>query len=257
MKRLLTTIAIFIILITSVLAQGGVSATELLLQANKQYESGNFEAAIKTYEQLMNLGVADSTVYYNLGNAYFKRGDLGHAILNYRRAQKLSPRDADIRANLALARGKTTDNIQSSGAVLNQLAAFSEYWLTLDELAWSTLVLWILLAALIIGISWVYRPAIQRLLRIGAIAVAGLFLAGAVMFASRIIVSQQQPAAIIVATEVDVTSGPGDQYVTEFTLHSGTEVVLSETRGKWVRIALPGNQLQGWVPADTVAAIAN
>ncbi len=239
------------------LAQGGVSATELLLQANKQYETGNFAAAIDTYEQLVDLGVRDSTVFYNLGNAYFKNGDLGRAILNYRRAAQLSPRDADIRANLTLARSKTIDNIQSSGSAISQLAAFSQRWFTLNELAWVSLGLWVLLATLIIAHSRIYRPVWRKFVQYTLAVVAALFVAGAVMLASRIIVSQNQPAAIIVAEAVDVTSGPGEQYVTEYTLHGGTEIVLGETRGKWVRIALPGNQLQGWIPASTVEAIAN
>lgn len=258
MKRLFLAAIIFILPMTAVLAQDGISATELFLRANKQYEAGDFSAAIDTYEQLINLGVANSTVYYNLGNAYFKNGDLGHAILNYRRAQLLSPRDDDIRANLALARSKTTDNIHSNSASLvSQLATSSEQWFTMNELAWGTLVIWILLAALIIAISWWYHPVAQRILRYSATIVAILFLASAAMFASRTITAQRQPAAIIVAEVVDVTSGPGEQYITEFTLHSGTEVIIKETRGKWVRLSLPGDQLQGWVPTGTVEPIAN
>ena len=55
---------------------------------------------------------------------------------------------------------------------------------------------------------------------------------------------------------MNVTSGPGEQYVTEFTLHSGAEVRLIERRDYWVRLALPGGQLQGWVPAEAVEAVA-
>ncbi len=257
MKRFLLAAILLVALTVPALAQGGVSATELLLQANKQYEAGNFAAAIDTYEQLVGLGVRDSTVFYNLGNAYFKNGNLGRAILNYRRAAQLSPRDADIRANLALARSKTVDNIQTGGSAITQLAAFSESWVTLNELAWAALGLWILLAALIIVHSRLYRPGWRKAVQYTLMVVTALFVAGAVMLAARIIVARSQPAAIIVAETVNVTSGPGEQYVTEYTLHGGTEVVIGETRGKWVRIALPGNQLQGWVPADTVTAIAN
>ena len=257
MKRIFLAAIILFALTIPALAQGGISATELLLQANKQYEAGDFPAAIDTYEQLVGLGVRNSTVFYNLGNAYFKNGDLGRAILNYRRAAQLSPRDADIRANLALARSKTVDNIQSSGSVITQIAAFSENWFTLNELAWATLGLWVLLAALVILHSRLYRPNLRDLVQYTLAVVTAIFVAGAVMLAGRLIVSRSQPPAIIVAETVDVTSGPGEQYVTEYTLHGGTEVVLGETRGKWVRIALPGNQLQGWVPADAVAAIAN
>jgi SH3-like domain-containing protein len=58
-----------------------------------------------------------------------------------------------------------------------------------------------------------------------------------------------------VADEINVISGPDDQYVTEFTLHSGAEVELVETRGNWARLQLPGGQLQGWVPAESIIGI--
>ena len=62
--------------------------------------------------------------------------------------------------------------------------------------------------------------------------------------------------AVIVASEVEVTSGPGAQYVTEFTLHNGAEVNLVEARGNWVRQALPGAELEGWVPASAIEPIS-
>ena len=60
---------------------------------------------------------------------------------------------------------------------------------------------------------------------------------------------------IVVAEEVDVTSGPGSQYVTEFTLHSGAEVDLLESSGNWARLVAPGTDLEGWVPASAVEAV--
>ncbi len=258
MKRYLLAAFFFIGIFLPVLAQSGSSATEMLLKANKLYEDGQFSAAAESYEQLAGMGMQNSIVFYNLGNAYFKNGDLGRAILNYRRAARRAPRDADIRANLALARSKTEDNIQgSSASIPAQLAAFSEHWVTTNELAIGSLALWVLLAALIIAITQLYHPLAQQILRYSIAVIAVLFIGGTAMFASRIIITRTQPAAIIVSAAVDITSGPGDQYVTEFTLHSGTEVTLIETRGKWVRLALPGNQLQGWAPAGAVEAVAN
>jgi uncharacterized protein YgiM (DUF1202 family) len=65
-----------------------------------------------------------------------------------------------------------------------------------------------------------------------------------------------EPNAVVVAPVVDVTSGPGGQYITAFTLHGGAEVSLLEMRGSWVRVALPGGEQQGWVPARAVEAVA-
>ncbi len=73
---------------------------------------------------------------------------------------------------------------------------------------------------------------------------------------SRMYVNGAQAEAVVLGQEVDVTSGPGTQYVTEFALHNGAEVRLLETRGSWLRLALSDGELQGWVPAAAVEAVA-
>ncbi len=75
--------------------------------------------------------------------------------------------------------------------------------------------------------------------------------------ANRYYLQQTSPPAVIVAQEVDVTSGPGDaeQYLVEFNLHTGAEVQLLEKRPGWRRIALSGHDFQGWVPAEALVSI--
>ncbi|MFQ5578720.1 MAG: tetratricopeptide repeat protein, partial [Anaerolineae bacterium] len=130
------------------------SPTGIMLQANRLYEAGQFAEAAQTYRQLIDRGLQNQVVYYNLGNAYFKQGDLGRAILNYRRAGRLVPRAPDIRANLTLARAQTVDAIQVAGkAPLNELATLVQTWLTLNEMAALSLGLWLALALLVIARS--------------------------------------------------------------------------------------------------------
>ena len=72
---------------------------------------------------------------------------------------------------------------------------------------------------------------------------------------SRLYVEQNNVEGVVVAGEIAVTSGPGAQYVTEFVLHSGAEVKLIEQRETWTRLAVPGSDLEGWVPAGAAAAV--
>src|SRR6476659_1044175 len=69
-------------------------------QANKLYEQGKYGEAASGYGKLAQAGQVSSALYFNLGNALLKSGELGRAILNYRLAQRLAPRDPDIRVNL-------------------------------------------------------------------------------------------------------------------------------------------------------------
>ena len=68
------------------------SPTDLMAEANAQYERGEYGDAAQQYEALIASGYEDAALYYNLGNAYFKKGELGLAVLNYLRAEELSPR---------------------------------------------------------------------------------------------------------------------------------------------------------------------
>jgi tetratricopeptide (TPR) repeat protein len=237
------------------LAQSDGSPTEAMLAANQNYEAGQFAEAVAGYEALIKSGLQDGVLYYNLGNAYFKQGDLGRAILNYRRAQRLDPRDPDIMANLNVARAQTIDQIEVAPAgSLSNLIKIAEDWLTLREAANLAVALWLLIALL--ALLAIFLPRLRRLAYI-AIAGLSLFLAvGLISMANRYYSEQRYPPAVIVAPEVNVTSGPGtsDQYLLEFSLHAGAEVHFLESRPGWRRIALPGD-LQGWVSDETVVAV--
>lgn len=79
-------------------------AESLFSQGNQSYAKEGLEEAITAYETILNMGLEGGALYYNLGNAYFKHGSLGKAILNYLRAKRFLPRDADLASNLSYAR---------------------------------------------------------------------------------------------------------------------------------------------------------
>ncbi|MCB0190516.1 MAG: tetratricopeptide repeat protein [Anaerolineae bacterium] len=244
-----------ILMVTTTLAQA-VSPTEAMAAANQNYEAGNYIQAIEIYERIIEAGVEDSALYYNLGNAYFKEGDLGRAILNYRRADQLDPRDIDISANLRLARSQSLDKLDSTndeGSI--NFVRVVENWLTIGEASVLALLLWLLLCALAI-IAIVSRKFRQTSL--WGMAIVGVFLlAGLISIGNRLYNAHYYPPAVIVAEKVDVMSGPGgaDNYVVEFELHSGAEVTQLESRDNWRRVSLPGNDFQGWISASSIEPV--
>ena len=255
----LTIIGLFLINQTLLLAKPSAMATDAMFTANQLYETGQFNQAAQGYQQLVDQSFADSALYYNLGNAYFKQGDYGRAILDYRRAELLAPRDPDIQVNLDLARSQIVDQLtetDTSESLVSALGRWTQQCVTTNELAITVLASWVLFAFLMIIFSNTGKGKILREGLQYALIATGLVLAvGIISLGSRLYVKNSQPEAVILAEEVDVTSGPGAQYVTEFTLHSGTEVRLLEARGNWTRLALAGDELQGWVPASTVEAV--
>ena len=232
----------------------GPADLEAMAASNALYEGGHYEQAARSFQQLVDKGYGDPVLYYNLGNAYFKDGDTGRAILNYLRAERLSPRDGDIRANLDFARGQTLDVLESGESPLVTSVTSLLFRFTASELGAVALAFWILFAScllfLLIGprrwLAWT-KPAV--------VVTAVLLLLGGGSLGARLYVDSASREAVIVAEEVDVVSGPGSRYTPEFTLHAGTETGLVEKRGAWARIALPGGSLQGWVPAAAVEEV--
>jgi len=260
----LTIMALFVANQALLFAKPPVAATETMHTANQLYESGQYAQAAQGYQQLADQGFADSALYYNLGNAYFKQGDYGRAILSYRRAAQLAPRDADIQTNLNLVRGQVIDqfedNVEETAATsqgfVSGLGKATQAWLTLNELAMITLGVWFLFSVLVIVMSNLRKGgSLREVLQYVLVTTSLVLTIGIVSLGSRLYVEHNNPEGVIVAGETAVTSGPGPQYVTEFSLHSGTEVKLVEQRENWVRLAVPASDLQGWVPANAVEEI--
>ena len=230
--------------------------TDLMDEANAQYERGEYADAAQQYEALIDSGYEDAALYYNLGNAYFKNGDLGRAVLNYLRAEELSPRDADIRANLEFARARAVDDVESGGESLAaSVSTGASRWVTVGEMGVLSLVLWVV-TAIAIGALVVWRSVPRRTaVRNGAFVVSAATLLSFLILLSMLYANPNDDSAVVVASEIDVVSGPGTQYELEFPLHSGAQVRLIDSRRGWVRIALPGGDLQGWVQSDAVEAL--
>jgi cytochrome c-type biogenesis protein CcmH/NrfG len=113
-----------------------------MAKANRLYESEKFLETAARLQALADAGVRDGRLYYNLGAAYFKIGDVGRAVLNFRRAQVLLPRDDDVAASLRLARTMTLDHIEVGGReTLASVARRIVERTTLNEAAYFALLL--------------------------------------------------------------------------------------------------------------------
>ena len=221
-----------------------------LLQANRLYEHEQYTEAIRVYQELVLNGIDDAAVYYNLGNACYKNNDIGCAVLNYRRAQRLQPRDPDISANLTLARAQTLDRMELEPKIFPSFVyTLLSDWNTADESALIALVAWITLCLAISGLIWVGRS--QAWMRLIILVSAAFFLMAAASLGIHMVQIFGPPQAVIQVESIEVRSGPAESYITQFQLHAGAEIQIIETRSGWLRIQAPGN-LQGWAPAESL-----
>ncbi len=247
-KRLI----VFILLLLAGSVQAQTDPAAIIAQAEAAYETGDDDEAVRLYQLLVDSGWRHESVYLNLGSAYYHRGDLGWALLNWRRAQALAPRDGDIGRQLSLARRERTDIQGDETGWLEGLAALSTGLVTPAELGWLALLVWSgwlgLISLGLVRRAW--RDGLRPLLIVGGVVVAVLV----VLLGSRYWVDTYRPAAVVVQAQVSAMSGPGTQYLDLYPLHAAAEIRIVEQREGWLRIILP-NGRQGWLPATAVERV--
>ena len=225
----------------------GAEPTRRFNEANVLFETGKYAEAAAAYEALVRTGKTSAALYFNLGTAHLKAGQLGRAIFYLRQSQKLAPRESDIRTNLHFAREKAANG----RPVKMQLGRSLTDWLTLDEWAvLGTLTLWLVLGLLTVNrIRPEWRNRIRPwLVPVGATAALLLTL-------SCIAWSQQtRREAVLIVAEAIVRYGPLEESQAAHTLTDGVEVrVLDEQEG-WVRVA-DADGREGWLPTAQVASL--
>jgi hypothetical protein len=218
--------------------------------ASDLYERGEYAATVQLYKQLIDAGSECGALYYNLGNAHYQQGEIGAAIASYQRALRLMPRDADIQANLALARAARQDQIPVAHDWTTAFANWHSRWTT-NEVAGIAVGLWLFLGGLLL----VWRGVLQlrKQMRWAILPVlACVFVAGFAL-GQRVMAVQQ---AVVVAPAAEVRSAPTESSVSQFTLHDGAEVDVLEERNGWVKIGLAGDETEGWLPVEMIDVLS-
>jgi tetratricopeptide (TPR) repeat protein len=224
-------------LIASAFAQGDAE----FAKANQQYAQGHFKEAIDDYEALVRSGQSSANLFYNLGNAYFRGGDFGRAILNYERALALERHHPEAAANLQIVRDEARAlEIQQNWAEhYLQFASVNQYSITAAVAFW---VGGFCIAGLILA-----RRRSARLIALSILSFSVFTLA---LFAVYEIDrgSKGHALAIITGNDVQARLATADTSNSVLALPAGSEIKILSTRGDWIYAALP-NGLRGWIPA--------
>jgi len=234
-------------------ARGQSSPNDLFARAAAQYDAGMFYEAIDLYDSLLAGGFANAAVYFNIGNAYFRAGDVGRAIWAYRAGENLAPRDPDIEANLTVARLAARDRIEVlPPGFIKQLWRNLGELLSLDEGARLVTIAWYVLWFAVAG--WLFSARTRRWLG-PVIRWVGLVWALAfVVLAARYLETRNAQAAVVVAEEAVALSGPGTEFDLVFSGHSGLECVVRGRKYDYVLVELANGRV-GWMPADDLALV--
>ena len=224
-------------------------------EGDSAYMRNDYASAIQIYESLLKKGEA-AEIYYNLGNSYYKADDIAKAILNYERALLLQPGNADIRANLEIARSKTIDKVVSVPDI------FFVAWVKslincLSVDAWAKLgIVFFILLLISFSLFFLFKQIVWK--KSGFIAgIVFLFL----VVLSNIFASEQKSElvnrnkAIILSPSVTVRSTPSESGTSLFILHEGHKIeVKDNSMREWKEIRLEDGKV-GWVPTSAIEVI--
>jgi len=190
-------------------------------RANVYYEQANYDEAIKQYDGILKSGWESGNLYYNLGNCYFKKGELGKAILNYEKARRLIPLDKDLESNYEYARSLIQGaEITSQKSFLPRMLSSMFEKFTVDSLTILLSILYILILIIVL-LGFFFRQFKKQAL-VFSIILGLFFIVSLVGLKGQ--ASGLNKEAIIVVEQIDAKFEPMDKATTHFTLYEGMKV---------------------------------
>lgn len=222
-------------------------------QAADYYDQGKYNQAIDSYQKLLERGMNNAEIYYNLGNSYFKADQMGRAIWAFRRALLIDPHLKAARDNLEYVRSHNADQIQIKGRGFVQdiwdflTGIFSvNGYLLIFMVSW-----WLVCSIAIYKITRFNTPEWPYFLLIFALVVTIFSAASA---ARRISEDRLAHWGVLAQESVDIREGPGAEFKKIEVGHEGLEFKILGARENSYLIEL-GNGLKGWVDRQAVLEI--
>ena len=226
-------------------------------QGNKFYGKENYEAAITSYQSVINTGKQSAELYFNLGNCYYKIQKVAPAIYNYEKALLLSPNDTEIKTNLEFARKMSIDDIKVIPKVgfskLIQDFTAKYYY---DTWAWIAVAFAFLFLLFFVGYYFSHSTVLKRVFFFGMFFwLLGIGLTTASGFYEKGRMDNERPA-IVFAETASVKSEPKITATDAFVLHEGTKVYILESIANWKKVELT-DETTGWIEESAIKEIKN
>ncbi|HXK50659.1 MAG TPA: tetratricopeptide repeat protein [Clostridiales bacterium] len=225
-------------------------------EANQYYEKADYEKASVLYEKIISDGFENGEVYYNLGNSYYKLGDIARSILYYERAVKLMPDDPDLTENLKIARLYLTDKVEETEAE----PFFTLYSDIRNSFNIYTSKNILLILILITGIFISTYIFLKNTLFGRFFFYISLISAASLMFFSYLYYDIHsldiRRFGVVSEDKISVMSSPDDNINSKelFFLHLGTKAEIVRSNEQWLEIRLD-EEKKGWVKKESLIEI--
>ena len=238
-------ILIFLFLFVKIVSAGELE--NLFQKGNEHYLKGEYQETIRIFQSIVEKGYQGKSLYYNLGNAYFRIGKIGLAILYYEKAKKISPSDEDVNYNLAFANSKIADKIET----LPKFFIF-DWWenaLALFSISGWTYAAYLFYLFILGAVGYYYFAGSLKGQRIafytGIISTFFLVLT-IVLLAVNLNRELNYKFGIVVDPVVVVKFSPDQNSKDAFIVHEGLKVQAEDNVNAWIKIKLIDGK-GGWL----------
>lgn len=225
-------------------------------EACQYYDQQNYDKSISKFNELLHSGYESGELYYNLGNAYFKKNDIVNALVSYERASRLIGNDEDLLANLTISRQKIVDKLEERPVlpIFEYLTGLRKNY-NIYSIKPAILIGFLLLT-IFVTLLFFFSGFKKRLLLYVLTVSSGVYLVVMLFFGYNIVKEKDFNFGIVSTEKTSVLSSPDENLnnIELFSLHKGAKVQIHRKIDKWIEISVAKDK-KGWINEDVVIQI--
>lgn len=242
-----------------------VFAQSPAVEADSAYNRENYSEAINLYSEALTVDGPSTTLYYNLGNAYYRDNKLGKAVLSYERALALDPSNKDARTNLEFLRSRMEDAPEDDSSFLSNVHKNILALLSPDAWAIVAVALFVILLATIALYIFSSNITFRKLGFFGSFLFAIVFIYSLVIACQSTSAHTRHNHAVVIVPTTNLSSAPRSTRSEKekvVPIHEGTKVEIIDSLstpddanvGKWYDVKI-NNSSRAWLNAADVERI--
>ena len=245
-------VLLFIIGFSMVFETKAQNPEESLRKANSLYNENAFDSALVVYKDIVEQGYSSATLYYNIGNTYYKLRNYPLAIYYYEKSLKLDPNNDDTKHNIEIAQLFLTDKIEAVPELFIK-TWWNNFSNTFTLNTWSIITL--VLIGLLLTCIFFYITAKTRGLKksmffTGILLIVVTICSFSISAKKHNYISTNNEGIVIIPT-ITIKSSPSNSSVDLFVLHEGSKVKILDNTDGWEKIKIANGSI-GWLPASSI-----
>jgi tetratricopeptide (TPR) repeat protein len=236
---------LILLFLVSFISIGGSCQDSSFVQGNTAYAAGDYEAAVVAYSKIVATDKMSSSLYYNLGNSYYKLGDLGHSIWAYERALKIDPSHTNAQLNLEFVNAQTYDKLELENTGITYWLKFFLFRFGINFWAYISILLSVLFSiVLFLFFTSKSQKVKNTSLTFSFASLFGLLAVVIICYFNQKNVVERMNG-VIISEFVEIRNAPSETAPSSFKLHEGTKVDLLRSNETWHEVGVNGNV--GWI----------